>query len=97
MKVIHVCSSVAHAVGAEKAGVDAVVASGTEGGGHSGFDQSTTFTLVPQVSQAVKVPVIAGGGVADGRSWWPPSPWGPRGSTLAPASSLQRSARPIAL
>ena len=67
MKVIHVCASVAHAVGAQKAGVDAVVASGTEGGGHSGFDQNTTFTLVPQVARAVKIPVIAGGGVADGR------------------------------
>lgn len=67
MKVIHVCASVAHALGAEKAGVDAVVASGTEGGGHSGFDQNTTFTLVPQVARAVKIPVIAGGGVADGR------------------------------
>lgn len=67
MKVIHVCASVAHALSAEKAGVDAVVASGTEGGGHSGFDQNTTFTLVPQISRAVKIPVIAGGGVADGR------------------------------
>jgi len=67
MKVIHVCASVAHAVSAQKAGVDAIVASGTEGGGHSGFDQSTTFCLVPQVTRAVKIPVIAGGGVADGR------------------------------
>ena len=67
MKVVHVCASVAHAVSAEKAGVDAVVASGTEGGGHSGFDQNTTFTLVPQIARAVNIPVIAGGGVADGR------------------------------
>ena len=67
MKVIHVCASVAHALSAERAGVDAIVASGTEGGGHSGFDQNTTFCLVPQVARAVKVPVIAGGGVASGR------------------------------
>ena len=67
IKVVHVCASVAHAVSAEKAGVDAVVASGTEGGGHSGFDQNTTFALVPQIASAVRVPVIAGGGVADGR------------------------------
>ena len=66
MKVIHVCASVGHAVSAEKAGVDAVVASGTEGGGHSGFDQNTTFALVPQIARAVQVPVIAGGGVAHG-------------------------------
>lgn len=67
MKVIHVCASVDHALSAEKMGVDAVVVSGTEGGGHSGFDQNTTFCLVPQVTRAVKIPVIAAGGVADGR------------------------------
>lgn len=67
MKVIHVCASVRHARSAERAGVDAVVASGTEGGGHSGFDQNTTFCLVPQLVDAVDLPVIAGGGVADGR------------------------------
>jgi enoyl-[acyl-carrier protein] reductase II len=67
MKVIHVCAAVNHAQKAEEAGVDAVVASGTDGGGHSGFDQNTTFCLVPQVTDAVKIPVIAGGGVADGR------------------------------
>jgi len=67
MKVIHVCAAVAHARKAEEAGVDAVVASGTDGGGHSGFDQNTTFCLVPQVANAVKIPILAGGGVADGR------------------------------
>ena len=67
MKVIHVCAAVKHAKKAEDSGVDAVVASGTDGGGHSGFDQNTTFCLVPQVSQAVKIPVIAGGGVAHGQ------------------------------
>ncbi len=67
MKVIHVCASVDHAKKAEEAGVDAVVASGTEGGGHSGFDQITTFCLTPQVAGAVKIPVISGGGVGDSR------------------------------
>lgn len=67
MKVIHVCASVDHARKAEEAGVDAVVASGTEGGGHSGFDQVTTFCLVPQVADAVKIPVVAGGGVGNAR------------------------------
>jgi NAD(P)H-dependent flavin oxidoreductase YrpB (nitropropane dioxygenase family) len=67
MKVIHVCATVRHAIKAEEAGVDAVVVSGTEGGGHSGFDQNTTFCLVPQVASALKIPVVAGGGIADGR------------------------------
>jgi len=67
MKVIHVCAAVKHARKAEEAGVDAVVASGTEGGGHSGFDQNTTLCLAPQVADAVNIPVIAGGGIADGR------------------------------
>jgi NAD(P)H-dependent flavin oxidoreductase YrpB (nitropropane dioxygenase family) len=67
MKVIHVCSTVRHVKKAEAEGVDAVVVSGTEGGGHSGFDQITTFCLVPQAADAVEIPVIAGGGVADAR------------------------------
>ena len=67
MKVIHVCATVKHARKAEEVGVDAVVASGTEGGGHSGFNQNTTFCLVPLIAGAIKIPVLAGGGVADGR------------------------------
>ncbi len=67
MKVIHVCASVTHALKAQKAGVDAIVASGTEGGGHR-FRPKHRFCLVPQASpRAVKIPVIAGGGIADGR------------------------------
>ena len=67
MKVIHVCSTVRHVQKAEASGVDAVVVSGTEGGGHSGFDQITTLCLVPQAADAVKIPVIAGGGIVDAR------------------------------
>ncbi|MDY6881773.1 MAG: nitronate monooxygenase [Desulfatiglans sp.] len=67
IKVIHVCAAVKHAKKAEDVGVDAVVASGTDGGGHSGFDQNTTYCLVPQIADVVKIPVIAGGGVCDGR------------------------------
>ena len=66
-KVIHVCATVRHVQKAENSGVDAVVVSGTEGGGHSGFDQITTFCLVPQAAEAVNIPVIAGGGVVDGK------------------------------
>lgn len=64
-KVIPVVASVALAQRLEKQGVDAVVAEGTESGGHVG--ELTTMTIVPQVVDAVKIPVIAAGGIADGR------------------------------
>ncbi|WP_125141715.1 enoyl-[acyl-carrier-protein] reductase FabK [Clostridium transplantifaecale] len=65
IKVIPVVASVALARMMEKGGADAVVAEGTESGGHIG-DQ-TTMSLVPQVVDAVSIPVIAAGGIADGR------------------------------
>ena len=67
IKVIPVVASVALAKRMERCGADAVVAEGTESGGHIG--QATTMTLVPQVVDAVTVPVIAAGGIADGRGF----------------------------
>lgn len=65
IRVIPVVASVAHAKLMERAGADAVVAEGCESGGHIG--EATTMTLVPQVVDAVGIPVIAAGGIADGR------------------------------
>ena len=65
-KVVPVVASVALARRLERYGIDAVVAEGTESGGHVG--ETTTLVLVPQVVDAVKVPVIAAGGIADGRA-----------------------------
>ncbi|MBP9706585.1 MAG: nitronate monooxygenase [Oligoflexales bacterium] len=65
--VIHVTSSPELAKKCEDAGCDAIVAEGFEAGGHNGRDEITTFCLVPQVVDAVQIPVIAAGGIADGR------------------------------
>ena len=65
--VIHVVSSVKFALKAEAAGVDAIVCEGFEAGGHNGREETTTFTLIPMVKESVTIPVIAAGGIANGR------------------------------
>ena len=67
-KFIHKLGSVRHAVHAEQAGYDAVIAAGVEEGGHPLMDDVTTMVLTPRMAETVKIPVITTGGIADGRS-----------------------------
>jgi enoyl-[acyl-carrier protein] reductase II len=66
--VVHVVSNVKFALKAEAAGVDAVVAEGFEAGGHNGREETTTMVLIPMVRKAIKIPLIAAGGVVCGAS-----------------------------
>ncbi|MGD0624954.1 MAG: nitronate monooxygenase [Thermodesulfobacteriota bacterium] len=68
IKVLHAISTVKHAKKAEESGVDAVICEGFEAGGHKGFTELTTLVLTPMVVDAVKIPVVAGGGIADARA-----------------------------
>lgn len=65
--VVHVVSSSKFALKAEEAGCDAVVAEGFEAGGHNGREETTSMILIPAVKEKVKIPVIAAGGIANGR------------------------------
>lgn len=70
IKVVHKVTSVRHAKKAEMAGADVVSVIGFEAGGHPGMDYVGSFVLIPSVVEALHIPVLAGGGVCDARSYW---------------------------
>jgi len=94
IKVMQVVPNVSMARKVEMAGVDAVIAEGFEGGGHMGHDELTTMVLIPQVVDAVKIPVIAAGGIADTRGFVAAMALGAEGVQLgtAFAASLESPA-----
>ena len=66
--VVHVVSSLKFALKAQEAGVDAIVAEGFEAGGHNGRDETTTLVLIPAVREQITIPLIAAGGIANGKA-----------------------------
>lgn len=68
IKVVHVVSSAKFALKSQDAGVDAIVAEGFEAGGHNGREETTTLCLIPQVREAIHIPLIAAGGIATGKA-----------------------------
>ncbi|HLZ16048.1 MAG TPA: nitronate monooxygenase [Cyclobacteriaceae bacterium] len=92
--VTHVVSSVKFARKSEEAGVDAIVAEGFEAGGHNGREETTTLCLVPMVRDAVKIPLLAAGGIGTGRAMLAAEALGADGVQIGTrfAASLESSA-----
>lgn len=93
---IHVVPSVKHGRKAQDAGVDIVVGEGFEAGGHNGIDEVTTLALIPQLVDALQVPVVAAGGIADGRGFLAAMALGAEGISVGTrfAATFESSAHP---
>jgi enoyl-[acyl-carrier protein] reductase II len=93
---VHVVPSVKHGRKAEDAGADIVVGEGFEAGGHNGVDEITTFALIPQLEDALSVPVAAAGGIADGRGFLAAMALGAEGISVGTrfAATFESSAHP---
>ncbi|MFN3939244.1 MAG: NAD(P)H-dependent flavin oxidoreductase, partial [Chitinophagales bacterium] len=94
--VVQVVSSKKFALKSQEAGCDAVVAEGFEAGGHNGREETTTLCLIPMVADAVEIPVIAAGGVGDGRAMYACMALGAEGVQVGSrfAASVESSAHP---
>lgn len=94
--IVHVVANVKQALKAQEAGCDAVVAEGYEAGGHNGLDEIGTMALVPQIVDAVRIPVIAAGGIADGRGMLAALALGAEGVQMGTrfAATIESSAHP---
>jgi len=90
IKVAHVVSGSRFALKCQEAGVDAIVAEGFEAGGHNGREETTTFTLIPQVRRSVSMPLIAAGGIASGSAMLAAETLGAEGVQIGTLFALSR-------
>lgn len=95
--VVHVVPSLKYALKAESVGCDAIVGEGVEAGGHNGIDEITTFCLIPQLAEALKIPVIAAGGIVNGAGILAALSLGAEGAQIGTrfAVTVESSAHPV--